>query len=213
MAGNPGDATRAYNRMQRARAVEGLWARSPNWVRQGVLNAPWRAREMVSGLGGLGRQAMQMNNRFGSMLGLGRFAPLGLPGMAVAGAGMAAIQFGQMGNEGMPSRFSDISRFQPGDDRYFASRLKQTWAPSGQKAPLSFIDRMFVEGRRANQGEPTFLERSLKSAGENYQQLATTTGQASAGDFDAIMAMLRNLNPATALGLPDVFTTLRRLSM
>ena len=138
-------------RQQGLRRRERINALLPG-VAQGIRN-----RSMLGRVAGLSTKA-------GQMMGMGRFAPLGGAAMVSGGIGYAGVRLGQLGNEGMPSRFSDISRFEFGADREAAGQLKRYWNPANKKAPLGFVDRFFVEGRKANNGEATWLEKGVKFA-------------------------------------------------
>jgi len=142
--------------------------------------AETRAGRFAGGAVGLASQVAGLSTKAGQMMGMGRFAPLGGAAMVAGGIGYAGVRLGQLGNEGMPSRFSDITRFQFGADREAARQLKRDWNPANRKAPLGFIDRFLVEGRKANNGQATWLEKGIKFAGETYQQKAAQMGAASA---------------------------------
>jgi hypothetical protein len=151
--------------------------------------------------GGLSRQA-------GQMMGMGRLAPLGGPAMLGAGAIYGGIQLGQMGNEGMPSRFSDITRFEFGADRQAARQLKRDWSPSNKKAPLGFMDRFFVEGRKANNGQATWVENTLRFSGEQYQKMAAEMGANTATFGGTVSNVLQLASPPymMAMALKRIFS-------
>jgi hypothetical protein len=98
--------------------------------------------------------------------------------------------------DGMYGRYQDISRFQVGADRLAASQLRRTWTPAGQKAPLSFMDRILIEGRKANQGQATAFEEGIGRLGVMKQGIATDVGKATAGDLMAIHNLAKRLSPA-----------------
>jgi hypothetical protein len=136
-------------------------------VRRGI-----RERSVMGRIMNQGSDLGRMNRAFGTVLGAGRFAPVAGPAIGLLGAGMLAQRIGQFGNQDMPSMWSDLSRFQGGDDRRYASLMKRDWAPAGKKAPLGFMERFFIESRRAAGGEMGLVESGLKTAGEMYQNQA-----------------------------------------
>jgi hypothetical protein len=154
-----------------------------------------RAGRFAGGAVGLASQAAGLSTKAGQMMGMGRFAPLGGAAMVAGGIGYAGVSLGQLGNEGMPSRFSDITRFQFGADREAARQLKRDWNPANKKAPLGFIDRFLVEGRKANNGQATWLEKGVKFAGEQYQRKAAEMGASSASLLGTISNVAEVASP------------------
>lgn len=151
----------------------------------------------------------QNSTRIGAMMGLGRFAPLGVPGLALGAAtvgGTAAINLA----DSMYGRYQDISRFRVGPDRLAASQLRRTWTPAGEKAPLSFMDRLLIEGRKANQGQATLFEKGVGSLGQMKQGAATQVGRATAGDVAGIGNVLWSTNPVT-FSLYQGYLNMKRL--
>lgn len=149
-------------------------------------------------LRGIGQGIGGMNTRFGSMLGLGRFAPLGGPAMLAAGGFMVGNRIQQEMSD-LPGQFKDISRFDFGPDRAAASQISRYLNPPGKKAPLSIWDRYLIESRKLNNGQPSWVERSSRMTTDNKQYFATRLAEATTSVSGALGFLRDYYFPPTML--------------
>jgi hypothetical protein len=102
--------------------------------------------------------------RFAGMMGMGRFAGVGGFGLAagapVAGAAMAYGAYQNRYNSVM-----DISRFNFGEDRRQAMRMRQAYYQPGKKAPLDLMDRFWLGAYKASPNELPWMERAVQGFG------------------------------------------------
>lgn len=102
--------------------------------------------------------------RFAGLMGMGRFAGVGGFGLAagapVAGAAMAYGMYQNRYNS-----VQDITRFNFGDDRRQAMRMRQAYYKPGQKAPLGLMDRFWLGAYRASPNEQPWMESVVQGFG------------------------------------------------
>jgi hypothetical protein len=159
------------------------------------------------GAGNLLEGAFGSATRFAGLMGMGRFAPLG-GGAIMAGAplALAAGIHGAYRNR-YDSATSDLTRFNYGEDRVAAMRMRSHWKTPGRKAPLSLMDRFQVGGYKT--GNVPWWDRALKSTGEFIGNAAEQGGAEAAQMFTA-WGLIRTYSPIYRVG-EGVYHAIRRV--